>query len=99
MINKESSLEQYTGYQTGRHSPVRLLTEILKSALQELGKVYHKLQEADQHNLVSKDILQAAISELSSPCSYTEPCSRAEPTASQSHRPTCSGPMKNCSTM
>ena len=62
MINEEPFLEQYTGYQTGGHSPVRPPSDILKCALQELGIVYHKLQAADQHNLCSKNILQAAMS-------------------------------------
>ena len=66
MINEEPCLEQYTGYQTSRHSPARPPSEILKCALQELGIVYHRLQGADQHNLCSKDILQAAMSELNS---------------------------------
>ena len=64
MIHKEHCPEQYTGYQTGLHSPVRPSSEILKCALQELGTVYHKLQEADLHNLCSTDIIQAAMSEL-----------------------------------
>ena len=66
MINEEPCLEQYTGYQTGGDSPVKPPSDILKCALQEIGIVYHKLQEADQHNLCSKNILQAAMSELSS---------------------------------
>ena len=60
------SLKQYSGYQTDMHSPVRPPKEILKNALQELGTVYHTLQEAHQHNICSKDILQAAMSVLSS---------------------------------